>query len=47
MPVEDLPALMAAGYRTSDRTVITEGGVPEQVRPHVDTVLRHLADYQR
>ncbi|MFH9684640.1 protein kinase domain-containing protein [Streptomyces globisporus] len=47
MPVEDLPALMAAGYRTSDRTVITEGGVPGQVRPHVDTVLRHLADYQR
>ncbi|MEU6394640.1 serine/threonine-protein kinase [Streptomyces sp. NPDC046939] len=47
MPAKELPALMAAGYRTSDRTVITEGGVPAQVRPHVDTVLRHLAEYQR
>ncbi|MET9105213.1 serine/threonine-protein kinase [Streptomyces zhihengii] len=47
MPAEDLPALMAAGWRTSDRTVITEGGVPERVRPFVDEVLRHLAAYQR
>ncbi|MGW4023391.1 serine/threonine-protein kinase, partial [Streptomyces sp. NPDC005009] len=43
MPKEDLPALVAAGYRTSDRAVIEQGGVPEQVRPHVDEVLRHLA----
>ena len=47
MPAEDLPALMAAGYRTSDRTVITEGGVPARVRPHVEKVLRYLADYER
>ncbi|MGW2379122.1 protein kinase domain-containing protein [Streptomyces sp. NPDC001658] len=47
MPAADLPALIAAGYRTSDRTVIDEGGVPERVRPHVDEVLRHLAAYQR
>ncbi|MGA5495757.1 serine/threonine-protein kinase [Streptomyces cinereoruber] len=47
MPTENLPALMAAGYRTSDRTVITEGGVPERVRPHVEEVLRHLAAYER
>ncbi|MFF9485344.1 serine/threonine-protein kinase [Streptomyces sp. NPDC014676] len=45
MPKEDLPALVAAGYRTSDRAVIEQGGVPEQVRPHVDEVLRHLAAY--
>ncbi|OPG09574.1 serine/threonine protein kinase [Streptomyces sp. GKU 895] len=45
MPAADLPALMAAGYRTSDRTVITEGGVPERVEPHVKKVLRYLADY--
>jgi hypothetical protein len=47
MPAKDLPALMAAGYRTSDRTVITEGGVPERVKPYVEKVLRHLADYER
>ncbi|MER6560919.1 serine/threonine-protein kinase [Streptomyces sp. NPDC001027] len=47
MPAKDLPALMAAGYRTSDRTVISEGGVPERVRPHVEKVLRYLADYER
>lgn len=47
MPKEDLPALITAGYRTSDRTVIEEGGVPERVRPHVDKVLRHLAEYER
>lgn len=47
LPAEDLPALMAAGYRTSDRTVITERGVPERVRPHVEKVLRYLADYER
>ncbi|MER7753224.1 protein kinase [Kitasatospora sp. NPDC097643] len=41
----DLPALVAAGYRTSDKTVAAAGGVPERVRPHVDKVLRYLADY--
>ncbi|MFF8973068.1 serine/threonine-protein kinase [Streptomyces sp. NPDC014995] len=45
MPKKDLPALVAAGYRTSDRTVIEQGGVPERVRPHVDKVLRYLAEY--
>ncbi|GGW97958.1 serine/threonine-protein kinase [Streptomyces lomondensis] len=47
LPKKDLPALVAAGYRTSDRTVIEEGGVPARVRPHVDKVLRYLAEYQR
>ncbi|MEV5356329.1 serine/threonine-protein kinase [Streptomyces sp. NPDC086081] len=47
LPKKDLPALVAAGYRTSDRTVIEEGGVPERVRPHVDKVLGYLAEYQR
>ncbi|MFJ7335754.1 protein kinase [Streptomyces sp. NPDC101116] len=46
LPKKDLPALVAAGYRTSDRTVIEERGVPERVRPHVDRVLRYLAEYQ-
>ncbi|MFI6446918.1 serine/threonine-protein kinase [Kitasatospora sp. NPDC050543] len=41
----DLPALIAAGYRTSDKTVAAAGGVPERVRPHVDAVLRYLAQY--
>ncbi|MFF4815833.1 serine/threonine-protein kinase [Kitasatospora sp. NPDC001309] len=41
----DLPALVAAAYRTSDKTVTAAGGVPERVRPHVDKVLRYLADY--
>ncbi|WP_461006288.1 lysozyme family protein, partial [Streptomyces capparidis] len=40
-----LPALVAAGYRTSDRAVIEAGGVPERTRPHVDEVLGHLAEY--
>jgi hypothetical protein len=47
LPAEDLPALIAAGYRTSDRTVIEERGVPERVRPHVDEVLRALAAYEK
>lgn len=47
LPAADLPALIAAGYRTSDRTVIEERGVPERVRPHVDKVLRYLAAYER
>ncbi|MGI5351327.1 serine/threonine-protein kinase [Streptomyces sp. CA-250714] len=42
---DDLPALMAAGYRTSSRTVIEEGGVPARVRPHVDRVERYLKQY--
>ncbi|MFJ3669619.1 serine/threonine-protein kinase [Streptomyces sp. NPDC090106] len=46
LPADELPALIAAGYRTSDRTVIEERGVPERVQPHVTTVLRFLADYQ-
>lgn len=47
LPKKDLPALVAAGYRTSDRTVIEERGVPERVRPHVDKVMRYLAAYER
>ncbi|MGP3974564.1 serine/threonine-protein kinase [Streptomyces sp. 8N114] len=42
---KDLPALMAAGYRTSSRTVIEAGGVPERVRPHVNRVERYLKQY--
>ncbi|MCQ0021809.1 serine/threonine-protein kinase [Streptomyces somaliensis DSM 40738] len=45
MPAKDLPALIAAGYRTSDRTVIEQGGVPDRVRHHVDEVLRYHAAY--
>ncbi|WP_457034301.1 serine/threonine-protein kinase [Kitasatospora sp. P5_F3] len=41
----DLRELVAAGYRTSDKTVADAGGVPERVRPHVDLVLRYLAQY--
>ncbi|MFD4530991.1 serine/threonine-protein kinase [Kitasatospora sp. NPDC058397] len=41
----DLPALVTAAYRTSDKTVAAAEGVPERVRPHVDKVLRYLADY--
>ncbi|NEC85118.1 serine/threonine-protein kinase [Streptomyces sp. SID12501] len=42
---ENLPALITAGYRTSDRTVIEAGGVPAAVQPHVDKVLAYLKDY--
>ncbi|WP_345328492.1 serine/threonine-protein kinase [Kitasatospora aburaviensis] len=41
----DLSALVAAGYRTSDKTVADAGGVPERVRPHVTKVLGYLAEY--
>ncbi|MFD0568957.1 lytic murein transglycosylase [Kitasatospora gansuensis] len=41
----DLRELVAAGYRTSDKTVADAGGVPERVRSHVDLVLRYLAQY--
>lgn len=44
---KDLPALMAAGYRTSSRTVIEAGGVPDRVREHTDRVERYLRDYTR
>ncbi|MEU5836046.1 serine/threonine-protein kinase [Streptomyces diacarni] len=44
---EDLPGLMAAGYRTSSRTVLQAGGVPERVRPHVQRVERYLEEYTR
>ncbi|WP_432109037.1 hypothetical protein [Streptomyces sp. AA1529] len=43
----ELPALMAAGYRTSSRTVVEAGGVPARVRPHVERVQRYLAEYTR
>ncbi|WP_406194341.1 serine/threonine-protein kinase [Kitasatospora sp. NBC_01560] len=41
----DLPALVTAGYRTSDKTVAAAGGVPERVKAHVDKVLGYLAEY--
>ncbi|MFC9327625.1 serine/threonine-protein kinase [Kitasatospora sp. NPDC057015] len=41
----DLPALIVAGYRTSDKTVADAGRVPDRVRPHVDLVLKYLAEY--
>ncbi|MFI2609777.1 serine/threonine-protein kinase [Kitasatospora sp. NPDC018619] len=41
----DLPALVAAAYRTSDKTVAAAGGVPDRLRPHVDKVLQYLRDY--
>ncbi|WP_327391837.1 serine/threonine-protein kinase [Streptomyces sp. NBC_01186] len=44
---EDLPGFMAAGYRTSSRTVIEERGVPERLRPHVNRVKRYLKEYSR
>ncbi|QNP68615.1 protein kinase [Streptomyces roseirectus] len=47
LPAADLPALIAAGWRTSDRTVIEERGVPARVQPYVDEVLRQLAVYGR
>jgi serine/threonine protein kinase len=42
---ENLPALLAAGYRTSDRTVIEAGGVPPRTRTHVNSVLKNLQAY--
>ncbi|GHE27007.1 hypothetical protein GCM10018781_79570 [Kitasatospora indigofera] len=41
----DLPALVVAGYRTSDKTVAEAGRVPDRVRPHVDHVMKYLAEY--
>ncbi|BFV55913.1 hypothetical protein KCMC57_up10170 [Kitasatospora sp. CMC57] len=41
----DLRELVAAGYRTSDKTVADAGGVPDRVRPYVDLVLRYLTQY--
>ncbi|WP_344330687.1 transglycosylase SLT domain-containing protein, partial [Kitasatospora putterlickiae] len=41
----ELPALVSAGYRTSDKTVADAGGVPDRVKPHVTRVLAYLADY--
>ncbi|MGC0416001.1 serine/threonine-protein kinase [Embleya sp. AB8] len=42
---QDIPALVAAGYRTSDRAILEAKGVPPRVQAHVDTVLRYLAEY--
>ncbi|MFJ7912089.1 transglycosylase SLT domain-containing protein [Kitasatospora sp. NPDC096204] len=41
----DLPALVAAACRTSDKTVAAAGAVPERLRHHVDKVLQYLHDY--
>ncbi|MFH8404268.1 protein kinase [Streptomyces sp. NPDC018019] len=43
----DLPALIAAGYRTSSRVVLDTGGVPARTRGYVDRVTRQLAQYSR
>ncbi|MGW7362864.1 protein kinase domain-containing protein [Streptomyces sp. NPDC054841] len=43
----DLPALIAAGYRTSARVVTEERGVPARTRPYVDEVMKYLAEYSR
>ncbi|MFB7618860.1 protein kinase [Kitasatospora sp. NPDC056181] len=40
-----LPALVTAGYRTSDKTVADAGGVPDRVSAHVAKVLGYLAEY--
>ncbi|MFF2950096.1 transglycosylase SLT domain-containing protein, partial [Kitasatospora sp. NPDC057965] len=44
-PAAELPALVTAGYRTSDKTVADAGGVPDRVKPHVGKVLAYLAEY--
>jgi serine/threonine protein kinase len=44
---DNLPALIVAGYRTSDKTVIEEGGVPVQAQAHVDKFLANLKSYTR
>ncbi|SDT04362.1 Transglycosylase SLT domain-containing protein [Streptomyces sp. TLI_053] len=44
-PAAELPALVTAGYRTSDKTVADAGGVPERVKAHVARVLGYLAEY--
>ncbi|MFE9332351.1 hypothetical protein [Streptomyces sp. NPDC006925] len=44
---KDLPALMAAGYRTGSRTVVEAGGVPARVRPHVERGRRYPAECAR
>ncbi|MFF7592966.1 protein kinase [Kitasatospora purpeofusca] len=44
-PTAELPALVTAGYRTSDKTVADTGGVPERVKAHVARVLGYLAEY--
>ncbi|WP_406086820.1 serine/threonine-protein kinase [Kitasatospora purpeofusca] len=45
LPTVQLPALVTAGYRTSDKTVADAGGVPERVKGHVALVLGYLAEY--
>ncbi|AUY53917.1 serine/threonine protein kinase [Streptomyces sp. CB01881] len=42
---DSLPALVTAGYRTSDKTVADTGGVPDRVSAHVAKVLGYLAEY--
>ncbi|MFF7454260.1 protein kinase [Kitasatospora sp. NPDC008115] len=44
-PAAELPALVTAGYRTSDKTVADAGGVPDRVKPHVAEVLAYLTEY--
>ncbi|MGW8378025.1 serine/threonine-protein kinase [Streptomyces sp. ODS28] len=43
----DLPALIAAGYLTSDEAVIREGGVPAAQRARVERIMRYTARYTR
>ncbi|RFU84146.1 serine/threonine protein kinase [Streptomyces triticagri] len=44
---KDLTGMLAAGYRSSDKTIINERGVPERLRPYVTAVQRHLAQYTK
>ncbi|MFE3329294.1 serine/threonine protein kinase [Streptomyces sp. NPDC059176] len=44
---QDLPALIAAGYRTSARVITEERGVPARTRPYVAEVQEYLAEYSR
>ncbi|WP_234440752.1 lytic murein transglycosylase, partial [Streptomyces rimosus] len=44
---DDLPELIAAGYRTSSRVVLDARGVPARTRDYVDRVARQLARYSR
>ena len=44
---DDLPGLLAAGYRTSDKTVAEAGGVPDRVAAHAARVRAYLAEYSR
>ncbi|MFJ2577205.1 transglycosylase SLT domain-containing protein [Kitasatospora aureofaciens] len=41
----NLPALIAAGYRTSDKAVIQAGGPPPDTQAYIAEVLRYLKEF--